>query len=744
MNKYLKYALWVVGGAFLLFAGVLAYVALTFDPNAYKPQIVQAVKDNTQRTLKLGGDIKLTFFPNIGARLGAVSLSEFQSDQEFASIESADVSLALWPLLSGQVVVNQIVLSGVRLQVIRHKDGKLNLDDLLGQKAAEARPEEATPAKSPVKFDVAAVRIDKTDLSYRDESAGTQYRVSEMSLATGRIANAIPSKIEMAAHILTSEPKLDVMARCKGEVFFDLDRTHYGLHGLELQVSGSALDITDLALKVGGEIEMHPAAREFAVSKLSLAASGIKGREPFEARLDLPQAALLKSRLTGSGLAMNAKLNAAIGKIDATLSLPSMESNLQEFRLHDLSVNVGMKQPAQAFDFKVVTTAVGNLQTQQYNLSDMRIVFNAIGSQFPGSNVKGELKGGVRADLERESVQGNLAGKFLQSQLKAKAAVNNFKQPRIRYDLEIDRFDADPFIPQKDKGEAKPKPVVAEQPFDLSFLKPLDIEGSLRLGALKAANIKASRLRVDVRAKNGVATLAPLAADLYQGSMTGKVVIDANHSTFAVDERITGVAVGSLLRDALDKDIAEGRGDVVVALQAAGQTVSAVKQSLQGKVSVNLADGAIKGIDLAKLVQGIQRLNKDTRIETLGVNQNEKTSFSEFKASFIVRDGVAHNDDLAVRSTVLRLTGSGDIDIGHDRMEYNAQAIFAKTEQGGTATLPVSISGPFDALKIKVDYGALLMGMAKQKLDEKKEVLKENAKTKLQDELKKGLKGLFK
>jgi AsmA protein len=139
-------------------------------------------------------------------------------------------------------------------------------------------------------------------------------------------------------------------------------------------------------------------------------------------------------------------------------------------------------------------------------------------------------------------------------------------------------------------------------------------------------------------------------------------------------------------------------------------------------------------------VQGIQSLSKDTKTDTLGVNKNEKTPFSEFKASFKIKNGMAHNDDLAVKSTVLRVTGNGDIDIGQDNMNYNAKAIFAKTDTGKTATLPVNASGAFDDLKFKVDYGALLADVAKQKVGEKKEDLKNKAR----DELKKGLKGLFK
>jgi len=128
----------------------------------------------------------------------------------------------------------------------------------------------------------------------------------------------------------------------------------------------------------------------------------------------------------------------------------------------------------------------------------------------------------------------------------------------------------------------------------------------------------------------------------------------------------------------------------------------------------------------------------------LGVNKDEKTPFSEFKASFKVNNGVAHNDDLAVKAPLLRIAGNGDIDIGNDRMNYTSKVTLSKTEGGGSATLPVYLSGPFADLKYKVDFGALVADIAKQKLEAKKEEVKEETKAKAQDALKQGLKNLFK
>ncbi|MGC2047445.1 MAG: AsmA family protein, partial [Gallionella sp.] len=401
--------------------------------------------------------------------------------------------------------------------------------------------------------------------------------------------------------------------------------------------------------------------------------------------------------------------------------------------------------PEQAFKVKLSSPLSGSIKEQQFTLSSLSVAVTATGEKLPNKSVSSEMKGSVQVDAIKQSVQANLAGGLLQSQVKAKVGVKGFTDPAIKFDVDVDQFDADLYLPKNSAEAAKAQSKEPEQPLDLSALRKLDLDGSLRIGALKLINVKTTQLRVDVKAVNGLVNINPLSAKLYQGSMNGSLSVNAQGTpSIAIIQNLNGVNVAPLIKDAANLDMMEGKGNVGVNLTTQGNTVSAMKKALNGSVSVNLADGAIKGINLTKLVQGIQNLSKDTKAQTLGVDTSEQTEFSEFKANFKVRNGVAHNDDLSVKSTVLRVSGNGDIDIGHDSMNYNAKAALAKTEQGRTATLPVNVSGSFDALKFKVDYGALLVDVAKQRIDEKKEKVKEDAKAKLQEELKKNLRGLFK
>ncbi|MEX2239323.1 MAG: AsmA family protein, partial [Burkholderiales bacterium] len=130
--KWLKNLLYAVGALVLLALAAVAIVAATFDPNAYKGEIEKRVKQATGRTLKFHGDIELAFWPALGAKVGKLTLSRRASEHDFASIDGAQVAVALMPLFSGEVLVDEVRVSGLKASVIRAKGGKFDFEDLLG------------------------------------------------------------------------------------------------------------------------------------------------------------------------------------------------------------------------------------------------------------------------------------------------------------------------------------------------------------------------------------------------------------------------------------------------------------------------------------------------------------------------------------------------------------------------------------------------------------------------------------
>jgi AsmA protein len=248
-----------------------------------------------------------------------------------------------------------------------------------------------------------------------------------------------------------------------------------------------------------------------------------------------------------------------------------------------------------------------------------------------------------------------------------------------------------------------------------------------------------------VKAANGRLEVAPHSASLYDGTLSGALLLNANNNQVALRQTLNNVSINPLMKDALDKDVLEGRGNVALDVTTAGTTVAAMKKGLGGTASVNLRDGAIKGINLAKTLRETKALFSTRKDAVLQAQQTEKTDFSELSASFRIANGVARNDDLGMKSPFIRLGGAGDIDIGADRMDYLAKASVVNTAggQGGRElehlkglTVPVRVSGPFDKLAYGIDFGGLAAEAAKARVEEE-------VKSKVGEKAGGVLKGLF-
>ena len=72
MGGLLKKLFYFVIAVVALFAVATIAISLFFDPNDYRDDIVAKVKETTGRDLAIEGEISLTFFPWIGADVGAV------------------------------------------------------------------------------------------------------------------------------------------------------------------------------------------------------------------------------------------------------------------------------------------------------------------------------------------------------------------------------------------------------------------------------------------------------------------------------------------------------------------------------------------------------------------------------------------------------------------------------------------------------------------------------------------------
>ncbi len=487
MAKIVKFVVLPLAGIIAVAVALAAYIAATFDPNQYKPQIVQAVKDKTGRTLKLDGDIKLSFFPDIGATLGKASLSERASDKEFAGVDDFRVALKLLPLLSKEVVIDAIEVKNLRANLTRFKDGKTNIDDLIGGGDKSAAPEGGEPQ---VKIDIDHIAVENATITYTDQAQGATYALSKLNLKTGRIANGVPGKIELSFTAQSDKPKLNLETALKTTLSFDLDQQSYVLIGLDLSAKGLAAGIDNLVATAKGDVDAKLASKVFLISGLAIAATGKQEGGDLHVKLDVPRFTVTKDRVSGEKIALDATLTQARSKIVARLDIPGIDGDAQSFRAGELTASIDVQQEGANIKAKVTGPLTGSVEAQKIELAKLVATVNVNSPRLPKNPLVATLNGSARADFAKHNASLTFAAKFDDSRVSGKAGLAKFTPPFYTFDIDIDRLDADRYLPQPDPRQ--------KQPLDLSALKGLNASGSLKIGSLQMSNLKASNVRVDI------------------------------------------------------------------------------------------------------------------------------------------------------------------------------------------------------------------------------------------------------
>lgn len=191
MKRIIQYGLILLLSLFLLVGGLL-FVVVSVDSNAFKPIIQYWVKKNTQRSFVISGDLQIVFYPQIDIQINDMTLSEFENDDQFASIEHAQFSLSLWPLLRKQMIVDTVQIAGLNARLIRYQDGRMNIDDLL--------EEDAQPLT--FSLDLGRAEIAMSRVVFQDEMTQQTLVLDDVHLTTDRITAESIGQVNYSSQLI--------------------------------------------------------------------------------------------------------------------------------------------------------------------------------------------------------------------------------------------------------------------------------------------------------------------------------------------------------------------------------------------------------------------------------------------------------------------------------------------------------------------------------------------------------------
>ncbi len=401
-------------------------------------------------------------------------------------------------------------------------------------------------------------------------------------------------------------------------------------------------------------------------------------------------------------------------------------------------------------------TAMGTISIDEFNPKKLLDAFSLDALQTRDPNA-----------LTRASLQATISGKPNQltvkpltihlddSTLTGEVTVPDIASQALRFKLALDAIDVDRYLPPEKEmpGDAVPvaatpgAAATAASEIPNEALRRLDVIGRVTIGKLKAANLNLSEVDVSVKAKDGVIRLHPIDANLYSGTYRGNVTLDARGKSprTSVDENLTGVLAGPLLQDLQGTDRLTGKANVNIAMRTEGATADEVKRSLNGSATFAFTDGAINGVNVARMIREAYARIKGAKLPPEETEQ--KTDFSELRGSMHVKNGVATNNDFIVRTPLLRINGKGTVNLPAETVDYRVAATIVTTlkGQGGEELkdlvgipIPIHVTGNVADPTYALDTDALAEALAKSKIQD---VIDER----IGDDAVKGLlKGLFK
>lgn len=654
-------------------AMVLATVLI--DPNDYKDEISKAVFDSTGRQLTFDGDIKLSVFPWVGVTTGGVTLSNAPgfSEKNMLSLNSADVSIKLLPLISGKVQLRNVDIKDLVLNLMRNKAGVTNWADLTGKESAKKSGEKTaeSPAdggKSDLKITLGGVNVENAKIVWDDRKENVRQAVDDCDVS---IDGFVPGKpFNFKVHVLLSSTKPEIVAdtSTSGTATLSSDFKAFSVKGLKALVDakGAAVPGGKGQISISGDAALNLVAGTADVSNLVLETYGMKAEGAFK----------------GSGIGGD-KL-----KFSGDLNIPgfNLKSTLDQMAM-------GLKTA----DDKALTSVGLNLSLS--------------------GTAKSVAISNLLINLDETTIKGA-------------ASFANPDRPDIVVALDVDKLNIDNYLPPTGSGKAvEPdkkaangvKATEKQELFPVEFLRKLTLKADLSVKKLTAGKADLTDVIAVVRAKDGILNIKPLSLNAAKGAFTSTAVLNVAGPvpTMTFAGSLTGLDGAVLSQEMTGKDSFSGKMSFNTNLLSKGNDIKTIIANLDGGLGLKVMDGYVSGFDIMFLAGDAFSILTGG---VIGHRNNNRTEFGEVSATAKINNGVAVNKDLVLKSPLFRGDGSGLMDLNKMILDYalDAKIVGSFEGQGGKnskdligLTVPINITGPVSDPSIMVDLPRFAVILAK-------------------------------
>lgn len=323
------------------------------------------------------------------------------------------------------------------------------------------------------------------------------------------------------------------------------------------------------------------------------------------------------------------------------------------------------------------------------------------------------------------------------TRLTGKVSQGAGEKPMTKLDVTLDAIDADRYLepdpPPKPPGADGTPAIATPADLPIDTIRDLRLDGRLAIGKLRYDGLALSDVSLTVKSDGGQLRIDSLKAKLYGGSVAGSLGMDARgeRASISLDQQLTGLDLAAFLKDFAEVSNISGTASARLAVSGTGNNGDAVLRNLGGNLSLNLADGVYRGMDIwAEIRKARALIRRQPPPASTGANE---TKIKALELSGPITNGRLSSDKLLAEIPFLRMTGKLGIDLPAETLDADLEAtVFeAPTFEDGTSLpdlagvrIPLKVKGPLASPSVKPDLSRMVKDAVRETA---KEAVREKA-----------------